>query len=43
MDLSSPKASDESLTARRTNFAGDEAVDFQSGLFSVLGPPPSCS
>ena len=54
-DLSGGKASAESLTARRTNLAEDDAVDFQSGLFSfvvelvptfsfsVLGPPPSCS
>ena len=54
-DLSGPKASTESLTPRRTNLAEDDAVDFQSGLFSsaaqlapafsfsVLGLPPSCS
>ena len=54
-DLSRPKASAESLTARRTNLAEDDPVDCQSGLFSsaaelaptflfsVLGPPPSCS
>ena len=54
-DLSGPKASDESLTARRTNLAEDDAVDFQPCLFSsaaelapkfsfpVLGPVPSCS
>ena len=33
-DLRGPKASAESLTARRSNLAEDEAVDFQSGLFS---------
>ena len=54
-DLSGPKASAESLTARRTNLADDDTVDFQSGLFStavalapafsfsVSGPSPSCS
>ena len=54
-DLSGPKASAESLTARRTNLAEDDAVDFQFGVFSsvaalaptfsfsVLGPSPSCS
>ena len=54
-DLSGPKTSAESLTPRRSNLADDDAVDFQSGLFtsaaplpptfsfSVLGPPPSCS
>ena len=55
MDLSGPKASDESLTARRTNLAEDDAVDFQPGLFSssamlpptfsfpAVGPSPSPS
>ena len=54
-DLRGPKASAESLTARRINLAEDDAVDSQSGLFSsaaslpptfsfsMLGPPPSSS
>ena len=54
-DLSGPKASAESLTARSTNLAEDEAVDPQPGLFSsvtalaptfsfsALGPSPACS
>ena len=54
-DLSGPKASAESLTARSTSLAEDDAVDFQSGLFSsvaapaltfsfsTLDPSPACS
>ena len=54
-DLSGPKASAESLTARRTNLAEDDAVEPQSGLFSstavlvptvsflALSPLPACS
>ena len=46
-DLSGPKASAESLTPRRSNFAAENAVDFQFGLLSsatalgsALSPEP---
>ena len=54
-DLSGPEASAESLTARSTNLAEDDAVDLHPGLLSyvaalapivsflTLGPSPSCS
>ena len=55
MDLSGPKVSAVSLTARSTNLTEDDAVDSQSGRFSsaaalapmfsfsVVGPPPAYS
>ena len=38
-DLSGGKASAESLTPRRSNFAVAEAVDFQFNFFSLAVPP----
>ena len=42
-DLSGPKASEESLTPRRSNLAAADVVDFQLDFFSsgaTFGPTP---